>query len=1677
MLLEYQLVNPGSYIDLTDAAYTNNWTLVPMNDAGANGDLVAGDNVYSADLPGSIQTHRRLVRYRMTVSDMLGFSVRVPYADDPQPNFAYFVYDGVPAWTGAIQPSATSGTNMIPFTVGGNEMSRLPVYFLIAKSNAVAQATWFSRDASSLYRWIGTLVYDGKVYDHIHYRMRGGVWRYSMVKNMWKFDLNRGHDFEARDNWGKKYKVPWGKLSLGSCIQQGDYWHRGEQGMFESVGARLFELGGVPSFRTTFNTFRIIDDTMEVNPSSQYEGDFWGLYLTTENEDGRFLENHDLPDSNLYKMDGAYGSPPAKINNMSPTGPSDASDIKWILANYTAAQSETWWRTNWNVEKFYSYQAVLMAFHHYDINGGKNYFYYYNGNTKLWEVLPWDLDLSWAHNMYNNGSGWGGLNALAVNLLKATSEAGTGSQSGTYNVRLTGDAARPNFEREFRNRVREIRDLLFNTDQTWRLIDEYAWLVRGPNTNGSIIDADRCQWDYNPKMDNGTYTPNVSKATSGRFYQFPQESGTNAALKGSFDATIQIMKNYVGIRSEHLDAVALDMRIPNTPAITYTGDSNYPINRLTFHCSNFSSPSNHAFAYMRWRVGEVSDYDVNKYNPTERWKYEIEPVWDSGPISVFTPDVTIPGSVLRVGARYRVRAQFTDGTGRNSHWSLPIEFVCGEQANLADLMNFLRITEVMYNPPENGFEYVELYNFSPTVTLDLGGVKFTDGIDFAFTNGTLMPPGSYLLVIGTPFVNFFRAYYGIDDTVPIVWAFTGKLDNSGEKLTLKTSAGGSNIVSFTYGDGRGWPGSADGFGNSIVLLDSAISAEGDGSAEYGLNWRPSTYLKGSPGQVDPVFGTPPLLINEVAANTWPINGLPSNDWIELYNPGDTPFTVGPNWYLSDDGINLAKWMIPSNTVVPARGFVSFDEQTGFHNPTNTGFGISKAGEQIFLAYLPGTAENRVVDSVDFKAQEEEMTLGRYPDGSSYWHALTPTRDASNAAPRPQIVISEVMYHPADIGTNDNTLDEFIELWNSMETAVELQNSNGTWRINGGVGLVFPTNTVIGPHKFLLAVNFDPATNQAQVAAFKSLYGITDPDVAMVGPYNGKLNNSSDRVALEKPQFELPGLPEWVIVDEVIYLDQSPWPCGSDASGASLQRISASGHGSDPANWTAQSPTAGVERAPQPPGAPTIVAQPVSQRVPANSTVMFLVNVCGTPPYGYQWFFNGEAITGANNNSLVLPDVAMTNAGQYQVVVSNSAGGTFSVPAGLDVYYVPVGITQQPRSVALKGSSFPQMYGQTSSNWTFRVMVTGSKPVSYQWRRNGIELPWATGPELVLTNASLADEGTYSVTVSNILEVVSSSNATLRIFIDPAIRQQPPQTTVVTGSTVLLPVVAVGNPMPLGYRWRRDGAPVLPGGYVYTNATNITLTLAKITTNSGGTYIVTVTNSAYSIPGAVSSPAYVTVVIPPTNVTVTAGQRATLRLAAFCGRETTNLVYRWQFNGLNIDDSFPYLVVRSNVTMLEFTNTTIAQAGTYTVIVTNPAKYATEFTAILDVITPPGADSDGDGMPDLWEHAQGIDPSVADGDRDADGDGMSNWKEYLAGTGPSDPQDVLRLQFFTTNSLLLQFNAKSNKAYAIEYRTEPGNGAWDRLMEWEAASTNRVLQQTEPFGPDKRFYRILLPTTP
>jgi len=83
---------------------------------------------------------------------------------------------------------------------------------------------------------------------------------------------------------------------------------------------------------------------------------------------------------------------------------------------------------------------------------------------------------------------------------------------------------------------------------------------------------------------------------------------------------------------------------------------------------------------------------------------------------------------------------------------------------------------------------------------------------------------------------------------------------------------------------------------------------------------------------------------------------------------------------------------------------------------------------------------------------------------------------------------------------------------------------------------------------------------------------------------------------------------------------------------------------------------------------------------------------------------------------------------------------------------PPAIVSQPESVSVDP-------GATA---TFAVAASGSVPLSYQWRRNGVALSGATGTTLTLTNVQATDAGSYTVTVSNGLGSVSSNPAVLSV---------------------------------------------------------------------------------------------------------------------------------------------------------------------------------------------------------------------------------------------------------------------------------------------------------------------------
>jgi hypothetical protein len=221
----------------------------------------------------------------------------------------------------------------------------------------------------------------------------------------------------------------------------------------------------------------------------------------------------------------------------------------------------------------------------------------------------------------------------------------------------------PQFRVEYQNRLREVRDLLFNPEQTGRLIDEYARVIWDSNGTPSIVEADRRKWDYHPAMASG------EKAGQGRFYE--------ACSTRDFPGMARLMKSYVKSRGSWIDSALLnDSKIPATPTATFVGATNFPVNQLRFRASAYDGGG--AFAAVRWRVAEVPPKGAKPSSSQARGLYEIISAWESSDLSQPEATVSIPETVTKPGHCYRVRVRMKDATQRWSHWSDPVEFVAAD---------------------------------------------------------------------------------------------------------------------------------------------------------------------------------------------------------------------------------------------------------------------------------------------------------------------------------------------------------------------------------------------------------------------------------------------------------------------------------------------------------------------------------------------------------------------------------------------------------------------------------------------------------------------------------------------------------------------------------------------------------------------------------------------------------------------------------------------------------------------------------------------------------------------------------------------------------------------------------------------------------------------------------------
>ena len=175
-----------------------------------------------------------------------------------------------------------------------------------------------------------------------------------------------------------------------------------------------------------------------------------------------------------------------------------------------------------------------------------------------------------------------------------------------------------------------------------------------------------------------------------------------------------------------------------------------------------------------------------------------------------------------------------------------------------------------------------------------------------------------------------------------------------------------------------------------------------------------------------------------------------------------------------------------------------------------------------------------------------------------------------------------------------------------------------------------------------------------------------------------------------------------------------------------------------------------------------------------------------------------------------------------------------------------------------------------------------------------------------------------------------------------ITTQPQSQTLPVGTNAVFTVAASGTG-PLGYQWQLNGAPI-------TGATGTSLTLTNIQTSNNGGYSAVVTNSSSS---ATSAVAVLTVMIPPS---ITSQPQSVTNVAGMTVSFSANvagsapLAFRWRLNGSALTDGGR--ISGAATAMLTISNAQPADAGNYTLYVTNLVGAVTSAPAALTITGPP-----------------------------------------------------------------------------------------------------------------------------
>lgn len=273
----------------------------------------------------------------------------------------------------------------------------------------------------------------------------------------------------------------------------------------------------------------------------------------------------------------------------------------------------------------------------------------------------------------------------------------------------------------------------------------------------------------------------------------------------------------------------------------------------------------------------------------------------------------------------------------------------------------------------------------------------------------------------------------------------------------------------------------------------------------------------------------------------------------------------------------------------------------------------------------------------------------------------------------------------------------------------------------------------------------------------------------------------------------------------------------------------------------------VERC-SPPSDVQIIQNPAGLKVAVGGSFSLIATASGMAPLDYQWYKDTAPLSGQTGPVLSFMSAQTNDAGNYQVVVTNSCGGATSEVAVVQVQIPcqPIVFDRQPESKE----------APPGDDVDLSVKVLGTAPFHYQWWHWGVFPVGEDSPELTVSNLNFGNIGSYYVSVSNCWgltvwsfpAVVSMTSSTTNYDL-PSITFQPQDATAYEGGSAHFDVGVDGDE-PLGISWRHNGA-------LIREANEASLVLSDVSSEAAGTYQLFATN-AY---GATNSRAATLTVIP------------------------------------------------------------------------------------------------------------------------------------------------------------------------------------------------------------------------